>query len=393
MKYPSSPRRVSAFSAVFLLAVFSCAGTPAGNSAAAGTDGTTNRLTLVATGDNLYHDILFRPNPQGVRDFSGYYLPVKPIIQSADIAFVNQETVFAGEAAGFSGYPRFNTPWEAGLALVQTGFNVVNQATNHTMDRGEAGVLSTLDYWDTVPGITVTGAYRSQEDRDSPAIIEMNGIKTGFLSYTYGTNGLPVPAGKPWLVALIDKAVMEREINALRPRCDFLVVSVHWGSEYTHTPEAGQRDLAAFMASLGVDLVIGHHPHVLQPMESIPKSGGGQTVVAYSLGNFISAQTNNNRLLGGILYAEVVKNGTGVSIEKSGIIPVVTHYESGFANIGVYPLDDYTPQLAARHRNAVNRDLGFYEISVDYFKNLARNVLQDSILDYRQIGKSTNPAT
>jgi len=362
----------------------------------------SGRFTLIAVGDNLYHDALFRPNAEGIRDFTPYYAPIKPLVERADIAFVNQETVFAGEAAGFSGYPRFNTPFEAGLALIDAGFTVVSHANNHAMDKGESGVNSTMDYWDQHPEITVLGVHRSQDARDKAAVVEINGVKVGFLSYTYGTNGLPVPAKRPYLVSLIDTEVMEKEIGALRANCDFLVVSMHWGTEYEHTPNARQKELAAFLASLDVDLVIGHHPHVLQPLEVLPRQDGGLTLVVYSLGNFLSAQRNNNRLLGGLLYLQVRKTDAEVSnilgdlgrrwyldirktggsmlIEKGGILPLVTHYDSALSNFAVYPLYDYTEELASTHRNRVNTSLGFSAIGVNYFQNLASSVLGNAVI-------------
>ena len=355
-----------------------------------------HEFTLVAAGDNLFHDVLFRRSPEGdFSHFPSYYLPVKPIIQSADIAFVNQETVFAGEVAGFSSWPRFNTPSEAGLALIETGFNVVNHANNHAMDMGESGALYTLDFWEGHPGVTLLGLYRSQEARDTPAILEVNNIRVGFLTYTYGLNGLPLPRNRPYMVPLIDDEVMEREIRALRPLVDFLIVSMHWGYEYVHSPNAEQRRLAALMAELDVDLIIGHHPHVLQPMEFLPRSDGGQTLVVYSLGNFLSAQHDNNTLLGGLLYLEVRKKDDGqsppqISIERAGIIPVVTHYELGFVNFRVYPLFKYTEKLAAVHRNRTRVDLGRANISVEYFYSLAYRVLGDALINYNPFERMEN---
>ena len=346
------------------------------------------RFTLVAAGDNLFHDVLFRRSPEG--DFShfvSYYLPVRHIVQAADIAFVNQETVFAGEAAGFSSWPRFNTPSEAGLALIETGFNVVNQANNHTMDMGEAGAVYTLNFWEQHPEVTMIGLYRSQEARDAFTIREVNGITVGWLTYTYGLNGLPLPRNRPYMVPLIDPEVMEREIAALRPLVDFLIVSMHWCYEYVHWANAEQIELAQLMAELNVDLVIGHHAHVLQPMEFLPRGDGGLMLVTYSLGNFLSAQHDNNTLLGGLLYMEAQKKiewdgSARVSIERAGIIPVVTHYELGFANFRVYPLFDYTEELAAMHRNRARADLGRANISVQYFYDLARRVLGDALMNY-----------
>ena len=349
---------------------------------------TIRSFTLVAAGDNLFHDVLFRRSPEGdFSHFPSYYLPIKPIVQAADIAFVNQETVFAGEAAGFSSWPLFNTPSEAGLALIETGFNVVNHANNHAMDMGEDGAMYTLNFWAGHPEVTLIGLYRSQEARDAFAITEANGITVGWLTYTYGLNGMPLPRNRPYMVPLIDREVMGREIAAMRPLVDFLIVSMHWGYEYVHSPNAEQVELAELMAGLNVDLIIGHHPHVLQPMEFLPRSDGGETLVVYSLGNFLSAQHDNNTLLGGLLYLEAQKKvewdgAARVSIERAGIIPIVTHYELGFVNFRVYPLFEYTEELAAVHRNRTRADLGRANIGVEYFYALARRVLGDALIDY-----------
>jgi len=341
------------------------------------------RFTLVAAGDNLFHDVLFRRSPEGdFSHFPGYYEPVRQIVRAADVAFVNQETVFAGEAAGFASWPRFNTPSEAGLALIETGFNVVNHANNHAMDMGGAGADYTLAFWAQHPRITMIGLYGSQEAREAPAITDVNGVSVGWLTYTYGLNGLPLPWNRPYMVPLIDAEVMEREIRALRPLVDFLIVSMHWGYEYVFAPNAEQRELAELMASLGVDLVIGHHPHVLQPLEALPRPDGGETVVAFSLGNFLSAQHPNYTLLGGLLYVEAKTVDGRASIERAGIIPVVTHYELGFVNFRVYPLHEYTEELAARHRNRVRADLGRAIISPLYFYDMARRVLGDALIGY-----------
>jgi len=335
-------------------------------------------LTLVAAGDNLFHDTMIRPSPGGF-NFTPYYAHIRSLIQSADIAFVNQETLLAGEEFGFSGYPRFNTPQEAGIALIEAGFNVINQANNHTMDKGERAVFATMDFWDKYPEITYLGVHRSQEMRDKPIVIEKNNIRVGFLSYTYGTNGIPVPRDKPYLVSLINTDIMAKEINALRPLCDFLIVSMHWGNEYQHNPSNQQRRLAAFLAEHNVDLVIGHHPHVLQPVEYFPRSNGGKMLCVFSLGNFISSQIPNYTLLGGLLYLKIQKDedNNHISIKKAGIIPVVTHYEQGSTNFRVYPLYDYNEELLARHRNKVRS-----ELSLEYFHDLANVVLKDALINY-----------
>ncbi|MDR1421062.1 MAG: CapA family protein [Treponema sp.] len=336
-------------------------------------------LTLVAAGDNLYHDPMMRPPPPGEDyDFTGNYSEIVPYIKDAGLAFINQETLLGGAEFGFSGYPRFNSPRELGAALVWAGFDIVNHANNHVMDKGEKAVFATMDYWDTVPGVRYLGIHRSEEERRRPVIVERNNIRVGFLSYTYGTNGLPVPAGKPWLVALADGKIMAEEMDALRPLCDFLVVSVHWGNEYEHSPNAAQRKTALFLAEHGADLILGHHPHVIQPVETIPKPGGGRTLCYYSLGNFLSAQDRSPRLLGALAYVRVKKEDGNTSIDNSGVIPVVTHYDTGYTNFRVYPLSDYTDDLAQRHwlrQNGKGSD-----ISVSYFTDLAEKIFPAEIL-------------
>jgi poly-gamma-glutamate synthesis protein (capsule biosynthesis protein) len=308
-------------------------------------------LSLVAAGDNLFHDVMIRPNPntQGY-DFTSFYAEIKPLIEPADIAFINQETTLGGREYGFSGYPRFNTPQEAGDALAAAGFDIINHATNHIMDKGEGAVFATMDYWDTLPDIQYLGIYRSQEDRDTKkVIIEKNGIKTGFLSYTYGTNGLALPNDKPYLAALINESVMEKEIKNLRPLCDFLVVSMHWGTEYQHNISGEQRRLGRFLADNQVDLIIGHHPHVLEPYEFLDRPDGQKTLCFYSLGNFISAQTSGPTQLGGLAYVKIKQHDNKIIFEEAGLIPVVNHYENGLSGFRVYPLYRYTEDLAKKH--------------------------------------------
>lgn len=316
-----------------------------------------SRLTLLAAGDNLIHIELIndaKTEADGVFDFDKYYEPVAALIKEADIAFVNQETLLAGAAFGYSGYPRFNGPTAVADALVRAGFDVVNHATNHAMDRGARAALATLDYWDTRTDALVLGLYRSQESRNDSEkhIIERNGIKVGFLAYTEHTNQLPLPADRPYLAALADTKVMAREIDALRPLCDFLVVSMHWGDEYSHTPNGRQRTLARFLAAHDVDLVIGHHPHVLQAPAMFERDGKGAMLCYFSLGNFLSAQTDAPRLLGGLLRVGLRKGREAdakVSIEEAELVPIVTHYEAGGKGFRVYPLAEYTESLAARH--------------------------------------------
>lgn len=321
------------------------------------------RLTMVAVGDNLIHLELINNAKTETEDefnFDKYYTEVAPLIKEADIAFINQETLIAGKDFGYSGYPLFNGPKDLGGTIVNLGFDVVNHATNHAMDKGERAVFEVIDFWDEQKGVLMLGLNRSEERRRDVAknIIEKNNIKVGFLAYTYGTNGVPLPKDKPFLVSLTDTEVMAEEIDALRPLCDFLVVSMHWGNEYDHTPTRRQEELARFLAARDVDLVIGHHPHVLQPLRALPREAAAPerqappTVCFFSLGNFLSAQNEPPRLLGGMMRLSIKKEASPphrVTVEEAELLPLVTHYEAGYRNFRVYPLGAYTEDIAARH--------------------------------------------
>ena len=288
--------------------------------------------------------------------------------------------MIAGEAFGYSGYPEFNGPHEIGTALIDTGFDVVNHATNHTMDKGEAAVYAVMDFWDKHSNILVLGIYRSKEQRDTRrAIIKKNNITIGWLAYTYGTNGIPLPKAKPYLVSLIDTQVMAREIAELRLLCDFLIVSMHWGEEYRHTTSKRQEELALFLAENNVDLVLGHHPHVIQPVREYPRTGDGKTVVFFSLGNFLSSQKELPRLLGAMAHITVTKTENKsapqpVFVKEAEIIPIVTHYDKEYKHFKVYPLAAYTKELAEKH--GIN---SAEKLTPDYFKTLFNSVFSSAL--------------
>jgi poly-gamma-glutamate synthesis protein (capsule biosynthesis protein) len=305
-------------------------------------------LTLIAAGDNLFHITLINTSLEnGEYNFTPIYSQIKSLIENADLSFINQETVMAGERFGYSGYPRFNTPQPLAKTLAETGFDIFNVANNHAMDMERNGLVNTLDLLDTIEDITVIGARKSG---DSHRIIEKNNITFGFISYTYGLNGFALPADNPNLVSLINTEKMTREINTLRPLCDFLIVSMHWGDEYLLIePDSYQKRLAVFLAEHNVDLIIGHHPHVLQRVETLLRPDGGKTLCFYSLGNFVSHQREKERILGGIMLVTFTKEGDELSITKSGLIPVICHFEQGYRNTKVYPMYRYTEELLEKH--------------------------------------------
>lgn len=337
-------------------------------------------ITLTAVGDNLLHNTVYQSAQTAVGyDFLPLYAPVAPYIAQADVAFVNQEAPMSGGAP--SSYPCFNSPQEAGRDLTAMGFDVINLANNHILDKGGQAVLRTLDYLDTLD-CAVIGAHRSTEARQTPVILERSGITLGFIGYTYGTNGIPLPKGQPDLVSLIDRETITQEVTALRHQCDFVIVSMHWGNEYQLTPSSEQEDLAKLLADLGADIVIGTHPHVIQPAQWLEAADGGhRTFVAYSLGNFISSQSRTDTMLGGMLTARLQKTADDqCTVEAIGLMPLVTHFEAGAKNYRVYPLDQYTPSLAQKHRlRAKNSDL-----TIEHFTQLSQDLWGEFWLSEQQ---------
>lgn len=180
----------------------------------------------------------------------------------------NLETTFAGESnKGFTGYPMFNSPSELGVALKNMGLDILSTANNHSMDRFEKGIVATLDALDEI-GISHTGTYRSEEERDTVLVKEVNGIKIAFLSFTYGTNGIPIPSGKEYLVNLIYEDLILEQINLAKEQdVDLICASMHWGAEYAQKQNKEQERLADFLIKNDVQIIIGNHAHVIEPME------------------------------------------------------------------------------------------------------------------------------
>lgn len=312
-----------------------------------------NQVTLLAVGDNLIHIEVVQSGQQedGTYSYSHLYDEIKDVISAADIAVINQETILGGKDLKYSGYPAFNSPTEIGDAIAEAGFDVVLHATNHTMDKGLQGVINTFEHWDKHPDITVLGINKTEEDRNKVPIVEKNGIKLAMLNYTYGLNGYKVPKDKPYLVNMLDRDQMEEDIKKAREVADFIIVFPHWGTEYVYEPIRTQRELVDFYYELGVDLVIGTHPHVIQPVEWITSDSSHNMLVYYSLGNFLSYQKEPARMLGGIAHVTITKDQTGTYISDAAITPIVTHYEHGPAdyNYGIYKLSEYTSEMGDRH--------------------------------------------
>ncbi len=294
-------------------------------------------LSLVMVGDALIHGTVYNTanryaNYKGY-DFKPMLKNVKEFVSQHDLAYYNQETILGGVELGLSTYPMFNSPYEVGDAFLDAGFNLVSLATNHTLDKGEKGILNSRSYWDKQTNALAAGSYSSEEARDEIIIKEVNGIKYGFLSYTTLTNGLKIPAGKDYLLNVYDKEKAKADVLKYRDKVDLLIVAMHWGVEYVTYPTAAQKEIARDLASFGVDLIIGTHPHVIEPVEFID-----DTLVVYSLGNFVSSQVGVERLTGLMLSLDVKKEAyhgkTKLSFDNIEGTLIFTDRNNGYI---VYP--------------------------------------------------------
>lgn len=304
-------------------------------------------LNLIMGGDALLHSSVYKDAKQedGSYDFSSMLSALKPVVEKYDLAFYNQETILGGVKLGLSTYPNFNSPQEFGDNMLSLGFNLVSLANNHTLDRGEKAVRSSLAYWEEKPVLTA-GSYGSFLERNSPKIEQKNGIKYALLAYTYGTNGIPLPKGKEYLVNIYTKAMLEKDIKAIRNKVDFLIVSMHWGIEYDFEPSIEQRKYAKLLADLGVDLIIGTHPHVVQPAEWI-----GDTLVYYSLGNLISGQRGTNKRIGMLGSVHITKIQDGkVKLSNPRAELIYTYYNTHFKNFKLMWFDELNNTILPNYK-------------------------------------------
>ena len=254
-------------------------------------------LKLFMVGDALIHSGVYMDaeKPDGTYDFKPMLANLKPIISKYDLAYYNQETILGGKELGYSSYPMFNSPDEVGDAFIDAGFDLVSLATNHTMDKREIGVLNSVKYWKSKKNVVTSGQWDSWDERNKVRIYEKNNIKYAFFSYTTWTNGLNPPVGKEYLTNIYSDEKAKEDIESVRDKVDVVLVAMHWGTEYSLGVSYDQEKIANYLSELGVDVIIGAHPHVVEPVEFI---NDGKTFVIYSLGNFISDQDGTERLTG-----------------------------------------------------------------------------------------------
>lgn len=315
------------------------------------------RVSFVAVGDNLpeiemaaYADAQAGETGDGDYDYTPIYAPIRDYVQAADLAYVKQETHLGGDDIGPKGYPSFNTTDQMADAIVDTGFDLVGSASNHSYDWGYFGANDhSREVWNAQP-VAFAGTASSAEEAEKIATVERGGITFALLDYTYGVNGYDQEDLPDYAVSYMDKDRIEADVARAQELADVVLVAMHWGTENLMEADDTQRDYAQFLADLGVDVVLGSHPHVIGPMTWLTGEGGNQTLVAYSLGNFTSNHETPHiqNELEGMLSCDFVKEEDGeVRIENVTWVPLVMHTDG--TSFAVYALKDYTPELAAAH--------------------------------------------
>jgi len=304
------------------------------------------RLSLIAVGDVLIHESVYKDAynyEKDTYDFSYMFKEIEPILKNYDLKFCNQESTIGGSVLGISGYPSFNSPDEIGDEITRLGFNLISLANNHVMDKGENAVLYSNSYWKSKDVVTA-GSYSNIEEMEKINIYEQNGIKYAFLAYTTSLNGyLP----EQYLVNMYSDEKVKNDIEKIKSQVDIIIVSMHWGVEYVNYPNSEQTRIAEYLSNLGVNLIIGHHPHVVQPVTYI-----NDTLVIYSLGNFIS-----NQLSIGLNQGIGLMVGMDIVVEDEKVIfenlykELILAYAENSTNFKVIPFSKLNDSLLYNYKN------------------------------------------
>lgn len=341
-------------------------------------------LTLLMVGDILLHTPVEESalQPDGSYDFNAIFDHTRDDIQNADLALVNQEVILGGTELGISGYPAFNAPYEAGDALAEAGFDVICHATNHALDKGARGIINCTSYWEqNHPDIAVLGIHKNElSPEERTQLFTINDITVAILNYTYGTNGIPMPSDMPYAVDMLAEAKVIADIQAAEKLADFTVVCPHWGTEYRLTTDSMQEKWTKIFLENGVDLVLGTHPHVIEPIVWVEdEASGHRMLVYYSLGNFVNWTSGTgdgvaNRMVGGMARITLSKDvSDNIVISDYGVEALVCHVEAGTNGVTVYPLSGYTDELS--DRNAIRAQDGHF--SREYCEELCDKVWGD----------------
>lgn len=323
------------------------------------TEAVQREYKIVMVGDVLLHTPVEESCKQedGSYDYDTLFVHTKDEILAADLALVNQEVIIGGGELGISGYPNFNADFSLCDSLVRAGFDVICHATNHALDKGRVGLVNCARHWkEQYPQITILGIHDTADTSTScgadPTIIELPDMSIAVLNYTYGTNGIPLPEDMPYAVDLLDEKQVAADIRRAGELADFTIVCPHWGTEYQLTPDASQEKWTKIFVENGADLVLGTHPHVIEPIEWVAdEESGHEMLVYYSLGNFVNWTSGTgegvaNRMVGGMAEVTITKGDSGeVKITDYGVHPVVSHVTSGSGGVTTYFLEDYSEEL------------------------------------------------
>ncbi|NLL93039.1 MAG: CapA family protein [Clostridiales bacterium] len=311
----------------------------------------------------------------GTYNYDHLFTHIVDDVQSADISIVNQEVMIGGIELGLSGYPCFNCANEVGDGLVKAGFNTILHATNHTLDKGAIGVDNCINYWETNhPDITYLGINKTAEDKENIYIYEKDGIKIAILNYTYGTNGIALPTDRPYIVNLLDEDTVVSDLAKAQELADFIIVCPHWGTEYTLIETEEQHYWAQLFSDNGADLILGAHPHVVEPVSWLTADDGSKTLCYYSLGNYISTQQKGYSMLGAMAKVTLTNDKEGnVTIKDYAVEPLVTHTLWGSGQMTTYKLSEYTSDLAYQNR-VRDYDSTF---TMEYLVNTCKQVFGD----------------
>lgn len=353
-------------------------------------------LGIVASGK---HD-------DGSYDFSMLFDGIRPFLDTADVKIINQETILGGNERGFSGFPYFNSPTEVGDAIADAGFNVVLHASNHTADQKLDGLVSCAQFWkEQHPEVLVTGIQEDSAEADEIPLLTIEDVTFAILNYTYGANTETLPLnllGHLNLLCAVDESSGRMDFTSLNPQvlediarakelADIIIVCPHWGTEYSSKVSGYQQKWALAMSEAGADIIIGTHPHVVEPVEWITAENGNRTLCYYSLGNYVSTQKNALSMLETMAWItfHVTEDGVSIAEDTSGVIPLVCQYTSGpvrFSN--VYLLEDYTEELAASHGI---RNYGGVVLHLEDLQKWSSEILGDFVLSKDQVLHNSDP--
>lgn len=342
---------------------------------------------IIMVGDILLHTPVEESclQPDGSYDYDSLFSHTKEEIAAADLALVNQEVIIGGADLGITGYPSFNADFSLCDSLAGAGFDIICHATNHAMDKGRKGLINCAKYWrENYPQITVLGIHDTADTSTScgaePVILDLPDMKIAVLNYTYGTNGIQLPDDMPYAVDLLNEEQVAADIQRAEELADFTIVCPHWGTEYRLTSDASQEKWTKIFAENGADLILGTHPHVIEPIEWVTdEASEHEMLVYYSLGNFVNWTSGTgegvaNRMVGGMAEVTLTKNDNGeVEIADYGVKPMISHVASGPEGVTTYFLEDY-PEELAEENEIVSQDP---EFSREYCVNLCDSVWGD----------------